>query len=210
MGLMDRNRPYYGQPHTDRGTRGKTEIKGITFRDLRDCFIRAVLLSGYGVVPEKKLEEAHKGEGADLAEKDLYGFDLDKLDPGAIANNLSCEVERMMGIYPNVPPLVHGATIEETLANIGAPMISMETAMQGGLEAVIASSEMSADAVEWKARAIALWKIADDIDKAGVVDGDGKLGPGDKEWFHREATLLAKKRHAILERVGDNLSIPEA
>jgi hypothetical protein len=35
-----RDRPYDGQSHTDTGERGKTEVKGITFRDLRDCFIR--------------------------------------------------------------------------------------------------------------------------------------------------------------------------
>lgn len=107
---MRRDRPYSGQPHTDTGIRGATEIKGITFRDLRDCFIRAVLLStGAGAIDGKDMrplyEEACKGENATLCENDLYGFNLDRLDPLAICQNLACEVERIMGIFPNVPQL---------------------------------------------------------------------------------------------------------
>lgn len=108
---MRRDRPYNGQPHTDTGERGKTEIKGITFRDLRDCFIRAILLStGTETISGKDMrplyEEACKGEDAVLCENDLYGWDLNQLDPIAVAQNLSCEVERIMGIFPNVPKLV--------------------------------------------------------------------------------------------------------
>jgi len=111
---MRRDRPYDGQAHTDKGLRGSTEIKGITFRDLRDCFIRAVLLStGGSSYPSEDSDlrarmgvlyaEASKGEEAVLCENDLFGWDLDKLDPIAISQNLSCEVERIMGIYPNIP-----------------------------------------------------------------------------------------------------------
>lgn len=119
---MRRDRPYNGQPHTCTGTRGATEIRGVTFRDLRDCFVRAVLLSTGaevidGVDMRPRYEEANKGEAAALCENDLYGFNLDKLDPMAIAQNLACEVERVMGIFPNVPGLtwdapqdgIHGA-----------------------------------------------------------------------------------------------------
>lgn len=105
---MRRDRPYNGQPHTDTGTRGQTEIKGITFRDLRDCFIRAVFLSTGGRTIGRKnmsplYEQADKGENAVLCENDLYGWNIDALDPVAIAQNLSCEVERAMGIFPNLP-----------------------------------------------------------------------------------------------------------
>ena len=119
---MRRDRPYNGQEHTATGTRGATEIKGITFRDVHDCFIRAVLLSTGaevidGVDMRPRYEEAKKGEGAALCEQDVYGVNLDKLDPLAICRNLSCEIERAMGIYPNVPKLtcehwpdgIHGA-----------------------------------------------------------------------------------------------------
>lgn len=111
---MRRDRPYNGQPHTDTGIRGATEISGITFRDLRDCFIRAILLSTGGEYwPEKDkkdrmkalYDEASKGENAVLCEDDIFGFDLDRLDPIAVCQNLTCEVERLMGIYPNVPEL---------------------------------------------------------------------------------------------------------
>jgi hypothetical protein len=101
---MNRNRPYCGQPHTDTGERGKTEIKGVTFRDLRDCFIRAVFLCAYEQ-NEELYNEARKGENAALCESDLYKLDLNKLDIMAISQNLACEVEKIMGIYPNVPKL---------------------------------------------------------------------------------------------------------
>ncbi len=102
---MRRDRPYNGQEHTSTGIRGATEIKGITFRDLRDCFIRAVLLSSHGISPNGLYDEATKGEAAALCENDLYGWDLNRLDPMAISQNLACEVERLMGIYPNVSKL---------------------------------------------------------------------------------------------------------
>lgn len=101
---MERNRPYTGQPHTDTGERGRTEVKGVTFRDLRDCFIRAFFLSA-GHVNPMLYEEALKGERAALCDNDLYTLDLNKLDPVAVIQNFGCEVERIMGIFPNVPEL---------------------------------------------------------------------------------------------------------
>lgn len=106
---MRRDRPYNGQPHTDTGTRGATEVSGITFRDLRDCFIRAAFLSAYDQRPAH-YEQALRGEYATLCENDLYALDWNKLDPMAVVQNLYCEVERLMGIYPNVPPLSAGGT----------------------------------------------------------------------------------------------------
>jgi hypothetical protein len=113
---MRRARPYNGQPHTSTGQRGATEVRGLTFRDVRDCFIRAVLLSTGGeffptedAALKSKMkalyEEAGKGEAAALCENDLYGFDLDRLDPMAVCQNLCVELERAMGIYPNVAEL---------------------------------------------------------------------------------------------------------
>lgn len=104
MGNMKRNREYGGQSHTDHGKRGKQKVKGLTMRDIRDCYVRAVLLSAGHIAP-KLYDEALKGEDAKLGGGDLYGFDLDKLDPIAIAQNLTCEIERMMGIFPNIPKL---------------------------------------------------------------------------------------------------------
>ena len=99
---MRRDRPYSGQSHTDTGIRGATEVKGVTFRDLRDCMVRAFFLSA-GHVKPAHYEEACKGESAVLCENDLYGWDMNQLDPVAVIQNMSCEVERLMGIFPNVP-----------------------------------------------------------------------------------------------------------
>lgn len=110
---MRRDRPYNGQPHTCTGIRGATEIKGITFRDLRDCFIRAFILSHdhykSGTLellqPNATLrDEAVKGESACLCEQDVYKL-AGSIDPIAFVQNLGCEVEMIMGIYPNVDPL---------------------------------------------------------------------------------------------------------
>ena len=90
------------RPGTD--MREATEIKGITFRDLRDCFIRAICLSASHLSPVR-YEEALKGEKAHLCENDIYAFDYNKLGILAISQNLSCEVERLMGIFPNIPKL---------------------------------------------------------------------------------------------------------
>ena len=108
---MRRDRPYNGQPQTMTGERGATEIRGVTFRDLRDCFVRAMLLSSHGISPAGLYDEATKGEAAALCENDLYGWDLNQLDPMAVAQNLACEVEKVMGIYPNVPALTPNATV---------------------------------------------------------------------------------------------------
>jgi hypothetical protein len=86
---MDRNREYTGQDHTDYGERGKTFVSGLTMRDICDCYVRGGLLSAYGIVPEK-YEEAKKGEVAGLSINDLYGFDLNQIDPGAICQNMTC------------------------------------------------------------------------------------------------------------------------
>ena len=101
---MQRDRPYGGQMHTDHGERGKTEVKGITFRDLRDCFIRACFLCAYDQ-HQAGYEQANMGVDGVLCENDLFDLDFNKMDPVAIAQNLSCEIERIMGIYPNIPKL---------------------------------------------------------------------------------------------------------
>lgn len=99
---MSRTRPYCGQPHTDTGQRGATEIKGVTFRDLRDCFIRALLTCSDNAALR---DESLKGDAACLCENDMFAIDLNEIDPAAVSQALSCEVEKIMGIYPNVPRL---------------------------------------------------------------------------------------------------------
>ncbi len=101
-GDMFRARPYDGQPHTDLGERGKQEVHGITMRDLRDCFVRAVALSSG---PGALYQEACKGERATISENDLYGVDWGEIDIVAVQQNLTCEIEKLMGIFPNLPKL---------------------------------------------------------------------------------------------------------
>ena len=101
---MLRSRPYDGQVHTAGGERGKTMIEGITFRDLKDCFVRAVCLSASQIRDDLYMEST-LGEHARISDNDLYGWDLNELDPIAVAQNLNCEVEKIMGIFPNVPKL---------------------------------------------------------------------------------------------------------
>ena len=92
LSTLVNDRPYNGQPHTDTGERGKTEIKGITFRDLRDCFIRGAFHAS-GLSPEDY-------------PKSLYELNWNEMDVLAVYQNMSCEVEKKMGIYPNVEKLV--------------------------------------------------------------------------------------------------------
>lgn len=102
---MRRDRPYSGQPHTDTGIRGATEVKGVTFRDIRDCFIRAYVLSN-GIDNPEFYAEALKGEHAAICEDDLFQM-KGSVDPLAVCQNLCCEIERVMGIFPNVPKLTY-------------------------------------------------------------------------------------------------------
>lgn len=107
----DRNREYNGQPHTDYGIRGKTEIKGLTMRDVADCIIQGMLASSDNTKLQHSTFEIHK----DLPEEywhngtwrynDVYEIDWDYIDPIAIVQNTMCFIEHYMGIFPNVPKL---------------------------------------------------------------------------------------------------------
>lgn len=102
---MRRDRPYNGQSHTDTGIRGATEIKGVTMRDLRDAYVRAYCMA-MGATHESNMpfyDEAEKGEHAALCENDIFRLKGD-VDPLAVCQNLTCEIERLMGIFPNLPP----------------------------------------------------------------------------------------------------------
>ena len=127
----DRERPYNGQNWTDEGERGKTEVKGLTMRDIRDCLIKAMLVSSpsnkylnedfskcwdYSQEPPKPTQYLldHQNETDFISTKvelgtwrpqDVYKINWGDIDPLVIAQNLTCEIEKMMGIFPNVPIL---------------------------------------------------------------------------------------------------------
>jgi hypothetical protein len=73
-----RDRPYNGQPWTANGARGQTIVTGLTMRDIADCFARGAVLAG-------------------------LGDDTPNIDRDAVLQAGLCEIEKMMGIFPNVP-----------------------------------------------------------------------------------------------------------
>ncbi|HKU53138.1 MAG TPA: hypothetical protein VJQ25_11760 [Nitrospira sp.] len=86
---LDRDRPYDGQIHTDQGERGKTLVEGLTMRDILDCYVRACF-DASGLMPEEWPATIHELPWQDM-------------DPVAIGQNLTCWIERYMGIFPNIP-----------------------------------------------------------------------------------------------------------
>ena len=107
---MKRARPYDGQEWTDQGKRGTQLVSGLTVRDIADCFIRAYILShastdqaGTDLLPNRSLrEECARGENAKIAYNDVYSL-VGDASPIAIGQNLTCEIEKAMGIFPNLP-----------------------------------------------------------------------------------------------------------
>lgn len=100
---MRRDRPYSGQPHTDAGHRGSQIVSGLTMRDIRDCYIRAYCLAS-GCISEKNMvfyNEAQKGENGVICENDIFSLDGTP-DPIAVCQNMTCEIEKIMGIFPNL------------------------------------------------------------------------------------------------------------
>ena len=103
----DPDRPFTGQPQTYQGERGKTEVKGIRFRDLADCVARVFVdAAGFDIEDEVVRDELYRrAEDGTLNYNDLYTLNLSKMDPVALIQNIGCRVEKVMGIYPNVPRL---------------------------------------------------------------------------------------------------------
>lgn len=107
---MRRDRPYSGQRHTCLGQRGQQEVSGVTMRDIYDCFVRGFILSHPSMSNDGKLlrsndeiiREALKGEGGNINGADIYKLTGD-IDPVAVIQNAMCEIERIMGIFPNIP-----------------------------------------------------------------------------------------------------------
>lgn len=115
----DKNRPYLEQ----QPLRARLEISGLTRRDICDCMALGILecrdSNKYGELPRVFISE--KGTKFDSFEElvaskegyghsfvnpekvtynDLYGFDLNDIDPVAAIQNMACHLEERMGIYP--------------------------------------------------------------------------------------------------------------
>lgn len=92
----DRDRPYNGQPHTYQGIRGQQMVEGLTMRDIYDCLMKAFLsCSGQEDLYQKVENNTWRYD-------DVYKVDMEHLDPQAVGKNLTCEIEKMMEIYPNI------------------------------------------------------------------------------------------------------------
>ena len=106
----DPERPFTGQNHTEQGERGKSEIHGICFRDLADCIVKAFVNSAAFTIKDNQLrnELYCRVEDGTLNYNDLYKLDLSEMDPLALMQNTVCHVEKIMGIYPNLPEQHHG------------------------------------------------------------------------------------------------------
>ena len=94
--IHDRERPYDGQCWTSGGERGSTQVTGLTMRDVSDCLMLALL------------DSSPSRPGPDSASPciqmdDIYALNLEEIDPGAIAQNLCCWIEKYMGIFPCLP-----------------------------------------------------------------------------------------------------------
>lgn len=92
----DRERPYDGQPWTENGIRGKTIVKGLSMRDIRDCLVMAFLQSCNQPELSKKV---HDGT---WRWNDVYLITDEGMDFGAVGQNLTCNIEKMMDIFPNL------------------------------------------------------------------------------------------------------------
>ena len=98
-GLTHPDRPFTGQAHTQQGERGKTEVRGIRFRDRADCAVRAFVDSCCEVGDEMR----QRRDDGTLNYNDLFTLDIDEMDPLAFIQNLGVQVEKSMGIWPNIP-----------------------------------------------------------------------------------------------------------
>lgn len=91
-----RDRPYDGQSQTDQGERGKQEVHGVTMRDVHDAFvIGAFQAGGFAFDFTEDYSRIYHGT--------IHDLPWDQMDPLAVIQNAMCELEKRMGIYPNLP-----------------------------------------------------------------------------------------------------------
>lgn len=115
----DANRPYLEQ----QPKRASIKINGLTRRDIKDCMVLGILeckdAQKYPELPRIYVSEkgtlfkdfdslSESGEGfaesyinpESVTYNDLYGWDLNTIDPIAATQNMACHLERRMGIFP--------------------------------------------------------------------------------------------------------------
>lgn len=98
-------------------------IEGLTRRDICDCMVLGILeckdAEKFGELPHvyvsdadnkypdfESLEESGEGykehyvDPTRVSYNDLYGWNLDDIDPVAAVQNMACHLERRMGVFP--------------------------------------------------------------------------------------------------------------
>lgn len=100
-----RDRPYDGQPWTDQGLRGKTEVTGVTMRDLIDCLYSAMIISSRQEELQRLIPSFDDPEIGEWTYGDIHSVNMAELDPILLSQNFGCLVEKYMGIFPNVPEI---------------------------------------------------------------------------------------------------------
>lgn len=122
---MRRDRLYNGKDHTEQGIRGSQLVTGLTMRDIYDAMVRGYIMAHPTLDPKtfKPFEpnhslfrEASKSEFAQLNSNDMFEIVGDP-DPVAVIQNTMCEIERLMGIFPNIPNRITGEKDELTRAS---------------------------------------------------------------------------------------------
>lgn len=97
------------QPHTILGERGNQEVR-LTIRQIAECFMRGMLDGGtyYNLTKDNKLTDNIPTEKLEYHHLIDLIFEiewLESFDPLAIVQNASCHIEKVLGIFPNVPKL---------------------------------------------------------------------------------------------------------
>lgn len=115
----DRNRPVLEQ----QPMRAQMPIEGLTRRDIKDCMVLGILEckdpDKYESLPKiyvsdkgthfkdfESLDAPDEGYGHSYVDpervtyNDLYGWNLDEIDPVAAVQNMACHLEHRLGIFP--------------------------------------------------------------------------------------------------------------
>lgn len=96
---MSRRRPHSGEKGRYGLPRTSVAVSGLNVRDIQDVFIRAVARC---TKDQDLIENAEQGENGTLHRNHLFTINADDLDLAAVHDAIGEELEKLMGIFPNV------------------------------------------------------------------------------------------------------------
>jgi hypothetical protein len=93
------------QPHTIQGERGQQMV---SLKDIQiaECFLRGMLDAATYYGEDNNYAPTEKLNYADLVDLIYKVRWMENFDPVAIVQSACCHMEKVMGIYPNIPPLI--------------------------------------------------------------------------------------------------------